>query len=211
MSCKGIGAEFGKLADKVDELQDTFDAAVDKAVDKITGALGITALEAKMAAEYGIIQSALQGEFPSLDSIFQKLKENGLPFADDIGTIIKLANQGQNFANHVESLKAKYGDSDDIVNGILDAPAGFVRDFGADLENLCDLFPNIQKAKDGDLKIVDNKGSLDGIIDLVEIKREGFSPTIKRLKDALKNLELVDAVDNSSSKINEFVDSVYSK
>jgi len=52
---------------------------------------------------------------------------------------------------------------------------------------------------------------LDGIIDLVEIKREGFSPTIKRLKDALKNLELVDAVDNSSSKINEFVDSVYSK
>ena len=48
-----------------------------------------------------------------------------------------------------------------------------------------------QKAKDGDLKIVDNKGSLDGIIDLVEIKREGFSPTIKRLKDALKNLEPV--------------------
>ena len=93
----------------------------------------------------------------------------------------------------------------------MDDPAGFVRDFGADLENLCDLFPNIQKAKDGDLKIVDNKGSLDGIIDLVEIKREGFSPTIKRLKDALKNLELVDAVDNSSSKINEFVDSVYSK
>ena len=53
MSCKGIGEEFGKLADEIDKLSEEFDALIDKTTDKITGALGLPALEAKnVSVEY---------------------------------------------------------------------------------------------------------------------------------------------------------------
>ena len=75
MSCKGIGEEFGKLADEIDKLSEEFDALIDKTTDKITGALGLPALEAKMLAEYANLKALLQGEFPSINTILDDFNE----------------------------------------------------------------------------------------------------------------------------------------
>ena len=59
----------------------------------------------------------------------------------ELEVVLNLAADGQNFVNEVERLKQKYGDEDDVINGILDDPSGFLRDLGGDLENLCESVP----------------------------------------------------------------------
>ena len=212
MSCKGIGEEFGKLADEIDKLSEEFDALIDKTTDKITGALGLPALEAKMLAEYASLKALLQGEFPSINTILDDLTKNGIPFAQELELVLNLANDGQNFVNEVERLKQKYGDEDDVINGILDDPAGFLRDLGGDLENLCESVPSIEKAKNGEKQLTVNAQSFDGLLDLEEIISEGLSPSIDRLKDVLSDpsnfIRIVPG--EADSKITNEVDSVYS-
>ena len=90
-----------------------------------------------------------------------------------------------------DQYKDKYGDKNNTINEILRDPAGFFDTLGGDLESLCEAMPNFEKAKDGKIKVTSAKFSQDaGEVDLEEIKNEGFSPTIKRLKDFLKNLRL---------------------
>ncbi len=212
MSCKGIGEEFGKLADEIDKLSEEFDALIDKTTDKITGALGLPALEAKMLAEYASLKALLQGEFPSINTILDDLTKNGIPFAQELEVVLNLAADGQNFVNEVERLKQKYGDEDDVINGILDDPAGFLRDLGGDLENLCESVPSIEKAKNGEKQLTVNAQSFDGLLDLEEIISEGLSPSIDRLKDVLSDpsnfIRIVPG--EADSKITNEVDSVYS-
>lgn len=212
MSCKGIGEEFGKLADEIDKLSEEFDALIDKTTDKITGALGLPALEAKMLAEYASLKALLQGEFPSINTILDDLTKNGIPFAQELEVVLNLASDGQNFVNEVERLKQKYGDEDDVINGILDDPSGFLRDLGGDLENLCESVPSIEKAKNGEKQLTVNAQSFDGLLDLEEIISEGLSPSIDRLKDVLSDpsnfIRIVPG--EADSKITNEVDSVYS-
>lgn len=212
MSCKGIGEEFGKLADEIDKLSEEFDALIDKTTDKITGALGLPALEAKMLAEYASLKSLLQGEFPSINTILDDLTKNGIPFAQELEVVLNLAADGQNFVNEVERLKQKYGDEDDVINGILDDPSGFLRDLGGDLDNLCESVPSIEKAKNGEKQLTVNAQSFDGLLDLEEIISEGLSPSIDRLKDVLSDpsnfIRIVPG--EADSKITNEVDSVYS-
>lgn len=212
MSCKGIGEEFGKLADEIDKLSEEFDALIDKTTDKITGALGLPALEAKMLAEYASLKALLQGEFPSINTILDDLTKNGIPFAQELEVVLNLAADGQNFVNEVERLKQKYGDEDDVINGILDDPSGFLRDLGGDLENLCESVPSIEKAKNGEKQLTVNAQSFDGLLDLEEIISEGLSPSIDRLKDVLSDpsnfIRIVPG--EADSKITNEVDSVYS-
>ena len=212
MSCKGIGEEFGKLADEIDKLSEEFDALIDKTTDKITGALGLPALEAKMLAEYASLKALLQGEFPSINTILDDLTKNGIPFAQELELVLNLANDGQNFVNEVERLKQKYGDEDDVINGILDDPAGFLRDLGGDLENLCESVPSIEKAKNGEKQLTVNAQSFDGLLDLEEIISEGLSPSIDRLKDVFSDPSnfITIVPGEADSKITNEVDSVYS-
>ena len=189
MSCEGIGKSFGELAKQIDEVSAQIDDAVDKTVDSIASELGINALKAKFALMQGEIEAAFQNEFPNLDSLFAELK-SGIPFATELGDIIKVISQAQLAADKIQEMKDKYGDKDNNINEILRDPAGFIETLGGDLESLCESMPNYQKAKDGSIKVTSAKFNLpDGaVIDIEEILNEGLSPTIKNIEDAIKNL-----------------------
>ena len=146
-------------------------------------------MKAKFALMQGEIEAAFQNEFPNLDSFFAELK-SGIPFATELGDIIKVISQAQLAADKIQEMKDKYGDKDNNINEILRDPAGFIETLGGDLESLCESMPNYQKAKDGSIKVTSAKFNLpDGaIIDIEEILNEGLSPTIKNIEDAIKNL-----------------------
>ena len=187
MSCKGIGKAFTELAGGIDEISAKFDLAIDNLVDGVADSVGLTAAKLKFDLMLVEIEAAFQKEFPNLDSFFEQLKE-GIPLSQELETIMNLGAQSVAALDKINELKAKYG-SDSIVDDILNDPAGFVESLGGDLEALCEAMPNYEKAKDGTIKVKAAKFNFDGAeIDVEEILSEGLSPTIRRLKDSLKNL-----------------------
>ena len=187
MSCKGIGKAFTELAGGIDEISAKFDLAIDNLVDGVADSVGLTAAKLKFDLMLVEIEAAFQKEFPNLESFFEQLKE-GIPLSQELETIMNLGAQSVAALDKINELKAKYG-SDSIVDDILNDPAGFVESLGGDLEALCEAMPNYEKAKDGTIKVKAAKFNFDGAeIDVEEILSEGLSPTIRRLKDSLKNL-----------------------
>lgn len=187
MSCKGIGKAFTELAGGIDEISAKFDLAIDNLVDGVADSVGLTAAKLKFDLMLVEIEAAFQKEFPNLDSFFEQLKE-GIPLSQELETIMNLGAQSVAALDKINELKAKYG-SDSVVDDILNDPAGFVEGLGGDLEALCEAMPNYEKAKDGTIKVKAAKFNFDGAeIDVEEILSEGLSPTIRRLKDSLKNL-----------------------
>ena len=187
MSCKGIGKAFTELAGGIDEISAKFDLAIDNLVDGVADSVGLTAAKLKFDLMLAEIEAAFQKEFPNLESFFEQLKE-GIPLSQELETIMNLGAQSVAALDKINELKAKYG-SDSVVDDILNDPAGFVEGLGGDLEALCEAMPNYEKAKDGTIKVKAAKFNFDGAeIDVEEILSEGLSPTIRRLKDSLKNL-----------------------
>ena len=187
MSCKGIGKAFTELAGGIDEISAKFDTVIDELADGVADSIGLTAAKIKFDLMLVEIEAAFQKEFPNLESFFEQLKE-GIPLSEELQTIMNLGAQGVAALDKINELKAKYG-SDSIVDDILNDPAGFVESLGGDLEALCEAMPNYEKAKDGTIKVKAAKFNFDGAeIDVEEILSEGLSPTIRRLKDSLKNL-----------------------
>ena len=187
MSCKGIGKAFSELAGGIDEISAKFDTVIDELADGVADSIGLTAAKIKFDLMLVEIEAAFQKEFPNLESFFEQLKE-GIPLSEELQTIMNLGAQGVAALDKINELKAKYG-SDSIVDDILNDPAGFVESLGGDLEALCEAMPNYEKAKDGTIKVKAAKFNFDGAeIDVEEILSEGLSPTIRRLKDSLKNL-----------------------
>ena len=187
MSCKGIGKAFTELAGGIDEISAKFDLAIDNLVDGVADSVGLTAAKLKFDLMLVEIEAAFQKEFPNLESFFEQLKE-GIPLSQELETIMNLGAQSVAALDKINELKAKYG-SDSVVDDILNDPAGFIEGLGGDLEALCEAMPNYEKAKDGTIKVKAAKFNFDGAeIDVEEILSEGLSPTIRRLKDSLKNL-----------------------
>ena len=187
MSCKGIGKAFTELAGGIDEISAKFDLAIDNLVDGVADSIGLTAAKVKFDLMLVEIEAAFQKEFPNLESFFEQLKE-GIPLSQELETIMNLGAQSVAALDKINELKAKYG-SDSVVDDILNDPAGFIEGLGGDLEALCEAMPNYEKAKDGTIKVKAAKFNFDGAeIDVEEILSEGLSPTIRRLKDSLKNL-----------------------
>jgi len=187
MSCKGIGKAFSELAGGIDDISAKFDTVIDELADGVADSIGLTAAKIKFDLMLVEIEAAFQKEFPNLESFFEQLKE-GIPLSEELQTIMNLGAQGVAALDKINELKAKYG-SDSIVDDILNDPAGFVESLGGDLEALCEAMPNYEKAKDGTIKVKAAKFNFDGAeIDVEEILSEGLSPTIRRLKDSLKNL-----------------------
>ena len=189
MSCKGIGKQFGELADGIDEISDKISTAIDETADSIANELGITAAQVKFGILQGKIEAAFQKEFGDLKSALKQLKE-GIPLSEEIGDLINLGVQTVDFVNKAKELKEKYGEGN-IAEDFLRDPAGTLRSFGGDIEKLCESMPNYEKAKDGSIKVTAAKFQLEGgEIDFEEILNEGFSPTFERIKDSLKNIRL---------------------
>lgn len=187
MSCKGIGKAFSELAGGIDEISAKFDTVIDELADGVADSIGLTAAKVKFDLMLVEIEAAFQKEFPNLESFFEQLKE-GIPLSQELETIMNLGAQSVAALDKINELKAKYG-SDSVVDDILNDPAGFVEGLGGDLEALCEAMPNYEKAKDGTIKVKAAKFNFDGAeIDVEEILSEGLSPTIRRLKDSLKNL-----------------------
>jgi len=187
MSCKGIGKAFTELAGGIDEISAKFDTVIDELADGVADSIGLTAAKVKFDLMLIEIEAAFQKEFPNLESFFEQLKE-GIPLSQELETIMNLGAQSVAALDKINELKAKYG-SDSVVDDILNDPAGFIEGLGGDLEALCEAMPNYEKAKDGTIKVKAAKFNFDGAeIDVEEILSEGLSPTIRRLKDSLKNL-----------------------
>tara|TARA_X000001036_G_scaffold57356_2_gene47103 strand:- start:774 stop:1394 length:621 start_codon:yes stop_codon:yes gene_type:complete len=187
MSCKGIGKAFSELAGGIDEISAKFDTVIDELADGVADSIGLTAAKVKFDLMLVEIEAAFQKEFPNLESFFEQLKE-GIPLSQELETIMNLGAQSVAALDKINELKAKYG-SDSVVDDILNDPAGFIEGLGGDLEALCEAMPNYEKAKDGTIKVKAAKFNFDGAeIDVEEILSEGLSPTIRRLKDSLKNL-----------------------
>ena len=190
MSCKGIGKAFGDIADTIDNASKVLSEGIDEFADGLANDIGVALNKIKFIQDFKELEEKFKEEFGDLQGLIESLKE-GIPFADELGDLIALAAQVERFAAKAKELEDKYGDKNNTINEILRDPAGFFDSLGSDLESLCEAMPNFEKAKDGKIKVTSAKFSQDaGQVDLEEIKNEGFSPTIKRLKDFLKNLRL---------------------
>tara|TARA_B100000945_G_scaffold317805_1_gene321356 strand:- start:3370 stop:3996 length:627 start_codon:yes stop_codon:yes gene_type:complete len=190
MSCKGIGKAFGDIADTIDNASKVLSEGIDEFADGLANDIGVALNKIKFIQDFKELEEKFKEEFGDLQGLIESLKE-GIPFADELGDLIALAAQVERFAAKAKELEDKYGDKNNTINEILRDPAGFFDSLGGDLESLCEAMPNFEKAKDGKIKVTSAKFSQDaGEVDLEEIKNEGFSPTIKRLKDFLKNLRL---------------------
>ena len=206
MSCKGIGEQFSELADGIDGISSQISDALDQTADTIANELGIAKAQAKFIALQGEVEAAFQKEFGDLKSALKQLKE-GIPLSEEMGDLINLGVQTVDFVNKAKELKEKYGEGN-IADDFLRDPAGTLRDFGGDIEKLCESMPNYEKAKDGSIKVTAAKFSLDGgEIDLEEILSEGFSPTFERFKDSLKNIRL--SVEPKESTVDKDLASPY--
>lgn len=190
MSCKGIGKAFGDIADTIDNASKVLSEGIDEFADGLANDIGVALNKIKFIKDFKELEEKFKEEFGDLQGLIESLKE-GIPFADELGDLIALAAQVERFAAKAKELEDKYGDKNNTINEILRDPAGFFDSLGGDLESLCEAMPNFEKAKDGKIKVTSAKFSQDaGQVDLEEIGNEGFSPTIKRLKDFLKNLRL---------------------
>lgn len=190
MSCKGIGKAFGDIADTIDNASKALSEGIDEFADGLANDIGVALNKVKFIKDFKELEEKFKEEFGDLQGLIESLKE-GIPFADELGDLLALAAQVERFAAKAKELEDKYGDKNNTINEILRDPAGFFDSLGTDLESLCEAMPNFEKAKDGKIKVTSAKFSQDaGQVDLEEIKNEGFSPTIKRLKDFLKNLRL---------------------
>ena len=190
MSCKGIGKAFGDIADTIDNASKVLSEGIDEFADGLANDIGVALNKIKFIKDFKELEEKFKEEFGDLQGLIESLKE-GIPFADELGDLIALAAQVERFAAKAKELEDKYGDKNNTINEILRDPAGFFDSLGGDLESLCEAMPNFEKAKDGKIKVTSAKFSQDaGEVDLEEIQNEGFSPTIKRLKDFLKNLRL---------------------
>tara|TARA_B100000405_G_scaffold300378_1_gene260002 strand:+ start:601 stop:1227 length:627 start_codon:yes stop_codon:yes gene_type:complete len=190
MSCKGIGKAFGDIADTIDNASKVLSEGIDELADGLANDIGVALNKIKFIKDFKELEEKFKEEFGDLQGLIESLKE-GIPFADELGDLLALAAQVERFAAKAKELEDKYGDKNNTINEILRDPAGFFDSLGTDLESLCEAMPNFEKAKDGKIKVTSAKFSQDaGQVDLEEIKNEGFSPTIKRLKDFLKNLRL---------------------
>ena len=190
MSCKGIGKAFGDIADTIDNASKVLSEGIDEFADGLANDIGVALNKVKFIQDFKELEEKFKEEFGDLQGLIESLKE-GIPFADELGDLIALAAQVERFAAKAKELEDKYGDKNNTINEILRDPAGFFDSLGSDLESLCEAMPNFEKAKDGKIKVTSAKFSQDaGQVDLEEIGNEGFSPTIKRLKDFLKNLRL---------------------
>ena len=190
MSCKGIGKAFGDIADTIDNASKVLSEGIDELADGLANDIGVALNKVKFIKDFKELEENFKEEFGDLQGLIESLKE-GIPFADELGDLLALAAQVERFAAKAKELEDKYGDKNNTINEILRDPAGFFDSLGTDLESLCEAMPNFEKAKDGKIKVTSAKFSQDaGQVDLEEIKNEGFSPTIKRLKDFLKNLRL---------------------
>lgn len=190
MSCKGIGKAFGDIADTIDNASKVLSEGIDEFADGLANDIGVALNKVKFIKDFKELEEKFKEEFGDLQGLIESLKE-GIPFADELGDLLALAAQVERFAAKAKELEDKYGDKNNTINEILRDPAGFFDSLGTDLESLCEAMPNFEKAKDGKIKVTSAKFSQDaGQVDLEEIKNEGFSPTIKRLKDFLKNLRL---------------------
>ena len=190
MSCKGIGKAFGDIADTIDNASKVLSEGIDEFADGLANDIGVALNKVKFIKDFKELEEKFKEEFGDLQGLIESLKE-GIPFADELGDLIALAAQVERFAAKAKELEDKYGDKNNTINEILRDPAGFFDSLGGDLESLCEAMPNFEKAKDGKIKVTSAKFSQDaGQVDLQEIQNEGFSPTIKRLKDFLKNLRL---------------------
>ena len=190
MSCKGIGKAFGDIADTIDNGSKVLSEGIDEFADGLANDIGVALNKIKFIKDFKELEEKFKEEFGDLQGLIESLKE-GIPFADELGDLIALAAQVERFAAKAKELEDKYGDKNNTINEILRDPAGFFDSLGGDLESLCESMPNFEKAKDGKIKVTSAKFSQDaGQVDLQEIQNEGFSPTIKRLKDFLKNLRL---------------------
>ena len=190
MSCKGIGKAFGDIADTIDNASKVLSEGIDELADGLANDIGVALNKVKFIKDFKELEEKFKEEFGDLQGLLESLKE-GIPFADELGDLLALAAQVERFAAKAKELEDKYGDKNNTINEILRDPAGFFDSLGTDLESLCEAMPNFEKAKDGKIKVTSAKFSQDaGQVDLEEIKNEGFSPTIKRLKDFLKNLRL---------------------
>lgn len=190
MSCKGIGKAFGDIADTIDNASKVLSEGIDELADGLANDIGVALNKVKFIKDFKELEEKFKEEFGDLQGLIESLKE-GIPFADELGDLLALAAQVERFAAKAKELEDKYGDKNNTINEILRDPAGFFDSLGTDLESLCEAMPNFEKAKDGKIKVTSAKFSQDaGQVDLEEIKNEGFSPTIKRLKDFLKNLRL---------------------
>jgi len=190
MSCKGIGKAFGDIADTIDNASKALSEGIDEFADGLANDIGVALNKIKFIQDFKELEEKFKEEFGDLQGLIESLKE-GIPFADELGDLIALAAQVERFAAKAKELEDKYGDKNNTINEILRDPAGFFDSLGGDLESLCEAMPNFEKAKDGKIKVTSAKFSQDaGQVDLEEIGNEGFSPTIKRLKDFLKNLRL---------------------
>ncbi len=190
MSCKGIGKAFGDIADTIDNASKALSEGIDEFADGLANDIGVALNKIKFIKDFKELEEKFKEEFGDLQGLIESLKE-GIPFADELGDLLALAAQVERFAAKAKELEDKYGDKNNTINEILRDPAGFFDSLGTDLESLCEAMPNFEKAKDGKIKVTSAKFSQDaGQVDLEEIKNEGFSPTIKRLKDFLKNLRL---------------------
>ena len=190
MSCKGIGKAFGDIADVIDGASKELAEKIDGLADGLANDLGVAINKIKLVKMIKELNDKFEDEFGDLISAIESLRE-GIPFADELGDLIALTAQAERFVAKAKELEDKYGDKNNTINEILRDPAGFFDSLGGDLESLCEAMPNFEKAKDGKIKVTSAKFSQDaGEVDVEEIKNEGFSPTIKRLKDFLKNLRL---------------------
>ena len=190
MSCKGIGKAFGDIADTIDNASKVLSEGIDELADGLANDIGVALNKIKFIKDFKELEEKFKEEFGDLQGLIESLKE-GIPFADELGDLLALAAQVERFAAKAKELEDKYSDKNNTINEILRDPAGFFDSLGTDLESLCEAMPNFEKAKDGKIKVTSAKFSQDaGQVDLEEIKNEGFSPTIKRLKDFLKNLRL---------------------
>tara|TARA_B000000441_G_C21693914_1_gene321467 strand:+ start:36 stop:662 length:627 start_codon:yes stop_codon:yes gene_type:complete len=190
MSFKGIGKAFGDIADTIDNASKVLSEGIDELADGLANDIGVALNKIKFIKDFKELEEKFKEEFGDLQGLIESLKE-GIPFADELGDLLALAAQVERFAAKAKELEDKYGDKNNTINEILRDPAGFFDSLGTDLESLCEAMPNFEKAKDGKIKVTSAKFSQDaGQVDLEEIKNEGFSPTIKRLKDFLKNLRL---------------------
>lgn len=189
--CNEIGEFFDEIADKIDELHEKFDQLVDVFIDKTSSITGIPATYVRIVVEY-VINKLLRRKDMQPNEVFQKAQEDNQSFPAELKQLAGMVQQTIEFNQEVNRMKQKYGNVQRSISQILSSPENaskFIRDLGTNLENLCNMIPNWEKAKNGQIKITVDKWGLGFPIDLKEILEEGISPILKEFWEALMGIE----------------------
>jgi len=186
--CDAIGEQFQELSDKIDELSDKFDAIVDKLTDKICNFFGVAAVEVKFKVEYALLLASIRKDLPSTTALLDSLRKQ-LPFGDELNGLIAFGYDTFQYYQKIQQLKNKYGNSDAVIDAILDDPKGFLQGLGGDLAGLCKELPQWEDSKTAQIKIRVAEFGLEGPeIDIKEIIMEGASPFVSRIEEILAKL-----------------------